>query len=199
MLLTLPAAADAAALDANKSCYPNGRDARLSGRGFAPDSLIKFTVNGKALKANVHSDSEGIVSVEYTPPKTLTELKLVIRATDEEGTSARTTIYVTKRLRVTADPPNSDDVRSWRAVFELFGFGHGRAFIHYLNPSGRLKKTVRLGRLRAPCGRLRTTRRRVMPFSAPQYGRWKLQFDTRRRYPADTVSKRVIRVKVFRG
>lgn len=199
LLLAVPSSALAASLDAQKSCYPVGGEATLIGSGYAPESQIRFTVNGEPLRETVSSDEAGDIRVAYTPPRVKTERRLVIRATDSEETSAQTTIYVTRELRVTADPDNSSNVRTWRAVFRLFGFGRGRAYIHYINPKGRLKRTVRLGRLIGPCGRLTTSRRRVMPFDDPQFGFWKLQFDTRRRYSKNTVRKRVIPVRVYRG
>ena len=198
-MLAVPAAAEAATLEAGRSCYPVGDDATLTGSGYAPDSPITFTVNGRRLAANVTSDSEGEVRVSYEPPDTDRERRLVIRATDSEGTSARTTIYVTRELKVIASDERGGNVETWRAVFRLFGFGRGKAYIHYVNPKGRFEKTVRLGRLIGPCGRLKTNRRRVMPFREPQFGYWKLQFDTRRRYDRDTVRKRVIPVRVYRG
>ena len=196
-MLAVPALAQAATLDAGRSCYPVGDKATLTGSGYAPQSPITFTVNGKRLAANVTSDEAGDVRVEYDPPSTTTERRLVIRATDSEGTSAQTTIYVTRDLRVTADPDRSANVRTWRAVFRLFGFGRGKAYIHYVNPKGRLKKTVRLGRLIGPCGRLKTAKRRVMPFRDPQFGFWKLQFDTHRRYRKHVKRKQVLRVTVY--
>lgn len=199
LFIALPAVAHAATLDTAKSCYPNGTVAELSGSGFAPDSEIVFTVNGRRLSERVVSDPSGNVAVRYTPARASVERRLVIRATDEADTSASVTIYVTPRLRVLTDDERSDNVRTWKAVFRLFGFGRGKAYIHYVNPKGRWKKTVRLGRLQGPCGRLRTSKRRVMPFDRPQFGFWKLQFDTRARYDKDTARKRVIRVKIFRG
>jgi hypothetical protein len=199
LALAGPAAADAATLDANRSCYGNANLAELAGSGFAPDSPITFTVNGRELRQTVTSDTAGDVLVKYDPARTRIERKLVIRATDSSGESARTTIFVSPKRRVTADPDSSPNVRTWRAVFTLFGFGDGRAFIHYVNPNGVHKKTVRLGRLRSPCGRLKTDERRVMPFDNPQFGIWRLQFDTRRRYDEDTERKRVIPVRVYRG
>jgi hypothetical protein len=199
LALAVPAAAQAATLDAGKSCYLNGSKARLVGGGFAPNSPIQFSVNGRGLTANVTSDGEGDVVVSYTPPTTQTETKLVIRATDSEDTSARTTIFVTKERLVTADPASSTNVRTWRAVFRLFGFGRGKGYIHYINPNGKFKKTVKLGRMRGPCGRLKSDRRRVMPFRNPQFGVWKLQFDTHRRFRKRARDTRVIPVRVFRG
>ena len=200
VLLAVPAAAQAATLEAARSCYPVGGDAVINGDGFAPESAMTFTVNGDPLPGNVTSDEAGDVRVTYRRlPRTTTERRLVIRATDSEQTSAKTTVYVTRELRVTANPDSSPNVRTWRAVFRLWGFGRGRAYIHYLNPKGRLKKTVRFGRLIGPCGRLKSTRRRVMPFRDPAFGYWHLQFDTRRRYSKNTERKRVIPVRVYRG
>jgi hypothetical protein len=199
LLLALPAVSDAATLDAGKSCYFNNNLARLSGSGFAPDSPITFTANGKRIAQSGSSNSAGDFLVDYDPRHTNTERKVVIRATDGEGTSASTTVYVTRKRRVTADPDSAPNVRTWEAVLRLFGFGRGRAYIHYRNPKGNLKKTVRLGRLHGPCGRLKTEKRRVMPFDNPAFGVWRLQFDTHRRFDKDRARKRVIPVRVYRG
>jgi hypothetical protein len=197
--LLVPTAASAATLDAGKSCYFNDNVAQLSGSGFASDSSIVFTVNGERIDQSVTSDPAGEVFVRYDPPPTRRERRLVIEATDSEDTSARTTIRVSAKRRVTARPDHADDVRKWRAVMRLFGFGRGRAFIHYLNPNDKHKKTVRLGRLHGPCGRLKTDKRLVMPFPNPQFGTWHLQFDVRRRYDPDRKRKQTIPVEVFRG
>jgi hypothetical protein len=199
LLLAAPAMSAAATLDAGKSCYFNNNVARLSGSGFAPDSPITFTANGNRINTSVTSTSAGDFLVDYDPRRTKTERKVVIRATDAEDTSASVTIWVTRKRRVTADPDRAPNVRTWEAVLRLFGFGRGRAYIHYRNPNGVLKKTVRLGRLRGPCGRLKTEKRRVMPFDNPAFGTWRLQFDTHRRFDKDRERKRVIPVKVYRG
>lgn len=199
MALAAPASAGAATLDANRACYGNANLATLSGSGFTPDSLISFTVNGRELEQTATSGPAGDVLVRYDPARTRVQRKLVIRATDSQGESARTTIFVSPRRRVTATPDSSPNVRTWKAVLRLFGFGDGKAFIHYVNPNGIHKKTIRLGRLRGPCGKLKTEKRRVMPFNHPQFGVWRLQFDTRRRYDEDTERKRVIPVHVYRG
>jgi len=198
-VLAAPSGAAAATLDANSSCYFNNHLARLVGSGFAPDSPITFTVNGRALNETATSTPAGDVQVKYDPPHTRRERKLVIRATDSEGTSAGTTIFVSRRRGVRADPKSTNNVRTWRAVFQLFGFGQGKAFIHYVDPDGDMRKTVKLGRLEGPCGRLETGERRVMPFDNPEFGLWRLQFDTRRRYDRDRANKRVIPVRVYRG
>ena len=200
MTLALPAGAHAATLEAGKSCYLNGDDARLVGTGFTPQSPVRFAVNGRNLNGHVTSDDTGKIVATYSPPPAETERKLVIRATDSEDISAKTTIHVTQDDLVTADPSRSSNVRTWRAVFRMFGFGRGKGYIHYVNPSGKFKKTVTLGRLQGPCGRLKSAKRRVLPFDNPQFGRWKLQFDTHRRYiKRPHRNSKVIPVVVFRG
>ena len=66
-------------------------------------------------------------------------------------------------------------------------------------PVGGHVKTVGLGRLQGPCGRLKTAKRRVMPFDNPQFGKWRLQFDTHRKLDRDRKDRRVIPVQVYRG
>ena len=70
--------------------------------------------------------------------------------------------------------------------FKVFGFGLVTAnpivYLHYVRPNGKLKRTIRLGRAQGVCGQIkRTARKKLFPFSAER-GKWKLQFDTRRRY-----------------
>ena len=70
--------------------------------------------------------------------------------------------------------------------FKVFGFGLVTAnpivYLHYVRPNGKLKRTIRLGSAQGVCGQIkRTSRKKLFPFSAER-GKWKLQFDTRKRY-----------------
>jgi len=192
--------AHAASLEASQACYPNGKKVSLSGAGFAPEDPVTFKVNGRKIGGSAITDADGSFRANYPPPTAETEDRLVIRATDSVGTTAKTVVFVTVRRGFRANPDTTTNVRTWRAVFKLFGFGAGRkAFVHYIDPDGKHRKTIKLGRLKGPCGRLKTERRRVLPFRNPDTGRWKLQFDTRRRFSRKTTNKRVIPVKVFLG
>lgn len=172
----------------------------MSGDGFAPDGPVTFTVNNRRISGEVITNGDGHFEATYTPPASQTESKVVIRATDAQETTAKTKLVVTRERSVTAVPDTTNNVRTWKAVFKLYGFGAGKkVFIHYIGPNGTLRKTVGLGRLRGPCGRLKTSKRRVLPFSNPDFGTWKLQFDTRRHFSRNTAKKRVIPVRVFRG
>lgn len=199
LTLVLASSAAAATVTAAQPCYANGEEVVLTGEGFAPDGPVTFTVNGRRIDGVVTTNGDGEFEANYTPPTTQSETKLVLRATDAAETTAKTTLFVTRERSVNADPSRTDNVRTWKAVFRLYGFGKGKMFIHYVGPNGKLRKTVGIGRLQGPCGRLKTDKRRVLPFSNPDFGTWKLQFDTRRRYDSDTANKRVIPVRVFRG
>lgn len=193
------AGAQAATLSVAKACYFNGEKALLTGTGFAPDGPISFTVNGSRIQASVTTNGEGRFEATYPPPPSNTQSRLVIRATDGAGTSASAVLNVSRQRAVFAEPSSTSNVRTWRAVFKFFGFSRGKLFVHYVKPNGKLKKTIELGKLQAPCGKLRTSKRRVLPFKNPEFGTWKLQFDTRRSYSRGTKNRRVIPVRVFRS
>lgn len=200
LLLSLPVAAQAASLRPLESCFFHATQAQVAASGFAPASRLELTFDGSPLGA-VTTDERGDVRITIN----LSELEpdvgqrsLVLRASDGSGTTAATRLRVTRRRAVFAEPTTTTDVRTWKASFRLFGFGSGRAFLHYVSPKGRHVKTVRLGALRGPCGRLAARKRRVLPVAHPEYGRWKLQFDTRRRYHRKTRNRRVVPVRVYR-
>jgi hypothetical protein len=83
------------------------------------------------------------------------------------------------------------------APFQVWDFGTGvKVYLHYVSPSGHVRKTVTLGTAGGQCGYLKTHKRKVFPFS-PGKGRWTLQVDTKHAYasqPAGPVAR--IRVKI---
>ena len=74
---------------------------------------------------------------------------------------------------------------SLKAPIEVWGFSLSgkrvRVYVHYVAPRGRARKTVAVGRTGGQCGYLRTSDRKVFPFS-PSRGTWTFQIDTRSRY-----------------
>lgn len=200
LLLSLPAVAQAASLRPAESCYFHGTQAQVGAEGFEPDGRIDLTLGGHAI-GTLETDASGAADVRINLselPKNVGQRSLTLEATDSGGESAQTVVYVSRRRAVFAHPRTSTNARRWRARFRLFGFGSGRAFLHYVNPNGGHVKTVKLGALREPCGRIRTRKRRVLPVANPEYGTWRLQFDTRRKYRRKTANRRVIPVRVYR-
>jgi hypothetical protein len=63
--------------------------------------------------------------------------------------------------------------------------------VHYVEPGGGARKTIRLGTARGTCGGIgRTRRRNLFPFPNIRRGAWILQFDTRARYSKATSKRR---------
>jgi hypothetical protein len=72
-------------------------------------------------------------------------------------------------------------------------------YVHYRHPGGRIAETVLLGHTQGACGSIQQTRkRRLFPFR-PGAGRWRLQFDTQKRYTAAAVPRIVRAVDVKRS
>jgi hypothetical protein len=100
-------------------------------------------------------------------------------------TSATTRLRVA--LPIAEISPTSRSPRTARVRFTAIGFGAGEktmpvVYVHYVDPAGRLKQTISLGRGASPCGTIkRSPLRRLFPFVARK-GTWTLQVDTRRSY-----------------
>ena len=192
LLAGLPATAEAAKLNTSRPCYRPGETLPLSGTGFAPDSRVRIKVNSERvgfLPADAEGRIDGQLTVPTDPPR------VEIRARDPRGNTATKVLF---GRDATLHPPSASNATTWQAAFRLFGFFQGKAFVHYISPKGKHKKTVALGRLRGRCGRLKTERRRVLPFSQPALGEWQLQIDTRRVFDPRTSMRRIIKVSVFR-
>jgi len=112
--------------------------------------------------------------------------------------SAQTNFTLTRRtgFRI-ADLAGATSALTGRFVvwgFSLSGVARP-LYLHYLTPSGRLRKTVWLGTTRGACGYLRTAVRRVFPFTLSA-GTWTLQVDTQQRYSGHPAGPRV-RIRVI--
>lgn len=200
LALAAPAAARAAAIQVDRSCYLEDSRSRvtLSGAGFTPGATYQVTLDGKPLPNGVGQvDSTGAVAGTFAAPalpENDPEQPFVLGVT-EGSTTVTTRFSVTTFL---ADfRPSRGDPRSLKVRFKAFGFGLVQKdplapmtpvlHVHYVPPKGGGKaRTYRLGNMRGPCGRIDRTRlRRLFPFP-PRTGQWKLQFDTNTRYRRGT-------------
>jgi hypothetical protein len=79
--------------------------------------------------------------------------------------------------------PTRGDPTRLRVRFHVAGFrGRKPVYLHYLNPSRHLARTVGLGFTSGVCGLLTSSRRRLFPFRDVRAGTWRLQFDTQGRF-----------------
>jgi hypothetical protein len=197
LVLAVPASASAATLAVSpvKSCYRTGERVGLSGTGFTPNSTATIAVDGSSL-GNAATDATGAIP----PGGTLTvaqrsgEKVKNVTATD----NANPANVGSLQLRVSAftvgvRPRNGKPGARLRIAARGF-LGPGTLRAHIVK--GRSRRTVRVGRLRGPCGSGSFRKRLFSANTAP--GVYRVQFDTRRRYSPRTQEKITYSVRIFR-
>lgn len=170
----------------SRGCYLVGQSVTVIGSGFAPNRLFDLAIDGVDF-GQEKTNAAGAFTAKGLVPGGLAAnvVEHVDHVDATDGTvSATTTFTVTDapRARFLAARGNPDTLR---APFQVWGFSlDGRVrsvFVHYVAPSGALRRTIKLGKTHGQCGYLMTGRVRVFPF-APSRGTWTLQVDTRRDY-----------------
>ena len=180
--LAAPAAAPAATLEVDKSCYAPGEKVAFSGGGFTPNGPVALSVGGQQLgigKAN----GVGEFAVSLGAPMIQGKERVdTFTATDQTNLSltATTAVRLTS-LKVTVKPRNGDPTKAKRIVAR--GFTTGTTLYAHVR-RGSSKRNVRIGKLKGACKTL-TAKRKLFPASAAE-GVYKVQFDTRRTYAAST-------------
>jgi hypothetical protein len=181
----LPATAGAAAVELNRACYLEGARVGVTATGFAPRSVVTVRRNGTEI-GTANADDVGAVQARFDAPR-LPEGKRESSAVLElsDGTTKASTRLPITRFHASFSPATGDPA-TMLVRFSLDGFGlldaQPDVYVHYVSPSGMVRRTVNLGRARGVCGHLRTpTLRRLFPFRA-RAGTWTLQFDTRKKY-----------------
>lgn len=202
--LAAPGGASAAAIAVDRACYPSTPEqaVTITGQGFDPGANYLVLVGGGVVGTGV-TDASGNVKKTLGVPeppesgKDANDAGYAVAV--QQGAITVQTSF--RAARVFGDfNPGSGDPRRLRVRFSAFGFGVATAagqpmpevFVHYVDPRGKVKRTISLGRGTAPCGTIkRTALRKLFPFS-PRPGRWTLQFDTQRKYVKGTSRSRFL-------
>lgn len=184
--LILPAAAHGALVQTDRTCYlqTDRTNVTVSGNGFTPGAAYNVALDGTALTSGSNLiDAGGAMQGAFAPPALGDEelQRTFTVAVASEALTANSTFTVT-RLKANFTP-SSGDPRKLKVRFSVAGFALATAdpdvYVHYIDPRGKVKQTIRLGRATGQCGRIeRTAKRRLFPFSSPRLGKWNLQFDT---------------------
>jgi hypothetical protein len=184
-----PATAAAADITTDRGCYQENSTVTLSGNGFTPGAKFKVLLNGRAISGGDRQvDPTGGVTGSFVPklPKSgAASRQHGYRVTVQDDTHTATTRFTVTQLYADFRPATGDPA-TLRVRFRVFGFGLAKekpsVFLHYVRPSGKLRKTIRLGRAGGACGWIgRTRKMRLFPFRA-EHGDWRLQFDTSRAF-----------------
>jgi hypothetical protein len=182
-----PAAASAAQIQTDRGCYQdNTGTVAVSGNGFDASQPYSVSLDGKQLGTGASTtDAAGGIAGSFEAPQLSRDAVHTYTLTVTQGANTATTTFsVTPFL---ADfTPGSGNPKTLRVRFKIFGFGlvtpHPAAYLHYVRPNGKVKRTIRLGKAQGTCGQIsRTARKKLFPFRAER-GTWRLQFDTHKRY-----------------
>lgn len=189
----LPASASAAQVSMDRACYFDNAgstpQAQVAGSGFPAASTATVSVDGTPL-GQTAADAAGAFGGSFTVPPLFGGLfeeqhTLGVLA---GGVAAQAAFSVsTIRGEFT---PSSGNVKTLKVRFSVHGMNLAApkqtVYVHYIQPGGKLKTTIRLGIATGPCGHiLKTKRMRLFPFTAKS-GRWTLQFDPKKTYRRGT-------------
>jgi hypothetical protein len=185
-LLLLPAAAHGALVQTDRTCYlqTDKTNVTVSGNGFTPQQPYTVSLDGLPLTSGSNLiDAGGAMQGAFAPPALGNdELERTFTVAVASDPLAASSTFTVTRLKANFTP-SSGDPRKLKVRFSVAGFALATAdpdvYVHYIDPRGKLKQTVRLGKATGQCGRIvKTAKRRLFPFSQPRLGKWQLQFDT---------------------
>jgi hypothetical protein len=191
--LAAPATASAATLSVDKPCYGAGERVQFSGGGFSPNGSVALSVSGQQLgvgNANPVGEFAANLGAPAIDGKQRTD---VFTATDQTNLALTASVPVLlTSLDVKVKPKNGNPGKLKRIVAR--GFTTGKVLYAHVRRKGT-KRNIKIGRLKGPCKTL-SVRRRLFSLDA-KTGVYKVQFDTRRRYSADTAPQVGFVVTVF--
>jgi hypothetical protein len=185
LALAAPGAASAATLTVEPvmPCYRETQRVFLVARGFTPYGGVEFT-RGSEFAATHRADSSGTIQGDLTLPGLLMgQRPLTYVATDKaDRTRTAQVTLLTTATDVRVGPETGAPNRMLR--FRAEGFRGGRtlwAHVRRVNRRGPVRtRAVRIGRVKGPCWKVRARKRLFRRNTAP--GRYRVQFDTFRRY-----------------
>jgi hypothetical protein len=157
----------------------------LTGTGFAPSRTYLVTLDD-VIFGGGSTNASGGFSASFRPGglgANYAQLIDTVEATDGGSTAGAT--FTETRPTGARFLAAGGNPRTLKAPFELWDFSRAGAplpvYLHYITPTGGVRRTVSLGRTGGQCGYLKTTPRRVFPF-VPTPGTWTFQLDTHRQY-----------------
>ncbi len=153
----------------------------VAGGGFAPNSKVDISVDGKVVVANVPVDPQGNLPPGVQAPRRSPEgdkpFQLVATQQGDPAATASQASRVTA-LNVGIQPRKARP--SSKVRFRGRGFtGPGRVYAHY-RYKNKTRKTVSF-KPSGPCGTF-SARKRQIPVRRPGTGQWTVQFDQQKSY-----------------
>jgi hypothetical protein len=200
--LAAPAGAAAQAsleVDPLERCYRERSRVFLPGTGFSPGGPVVFTRDARQIGEPITADASGQVFAQLRLPGLLSgQQQLTYVATDSgnPALTAQVSLLVTA-TDVGLQPERGAAHRLLKIRARGFFGESGTVFAHVVRAGRRPGKprNMRIGRAKGSC-RVLTAKRRLFSRDAKP-GRYRVQFDTFRRYRAGRRVKSVFVVTVF--
>lgn len=173
-------------------CYLSGGSGLLTGSGFRPDAAWTAKLSGTKRIGTGRIDRGGRIRARFTAPRysgTAGTKEMTLSVTD--GPHVASTTFLMTPLSASFSPRTGNPAEL-RVRWRVLGLGlHHGVYVHYLQPNGKLKRTLRIGTTRSPCGSLKTGPIALFPFRYV-YGTWTFQVDTSARYRRTTTPRLLI-------
>ncbi len=179
-------------------CYLSGETGLLRGTGFKPNGTWTAKLSGTKQIGTGRIDAHGRVRARFTAPhyhgRNGTR-ELTLSLTD--GPHVASTTFQMTPLNASFSPRTGDPA-ALRVRWRVLGLGrrHG-VYVHYVAPNGTLKRTLRIGTTRGPCGVLKTGPIALFPFKYA-FGTWTFQIDASRHFSRATLPRLLIGFEIRR-
>jgi hypothetical protein len=194
-----PSGAGAAALTTDRQCYfavektkriDTSDTIRITGTGFTPNGVVSLGSLG--VMANPVGAFSVALKSEAIPGR---EKSFPVLAVDTTNTAIRaSTVARVTKLRLMLSPSRFSKTRRLR--IRARGFFAGKNLYAHVRRGRRYRKNIKIGKARKPCGIVNTKHRLFN--SKARLGRYRVQFDNKRRYSKKTQPAAVFRVRVVR-
>jgi hypothetical protein len=188
VVIAAPATASAQAtltVDPVRPCYLEQDLVFLSAQGYSPNGNVDFTRDGNLVET-LQADGNGGIQANLTLPGLIMGQRPLTYVATDQTDPARTAqvSLLTTAVDVRVSPRNGPPNRLLR--IRARGFRGGQTLWAHVRRVKRRgggpvgTRTVRVGRVRSPCWTANVRRRLFRRGTAP--GRYRVQFDTFRRY-----------------
>jgi hypothetical protein len=193
LALVAPVTASAATLGVNKRCYGPGEEIAFSGGGYTSNSPVAISVGGQQLGVTT-ANSVGEIAVSDGAPVIRGKRRTdTYTATDQANLSLTASAAITlTSLGVKVTPKNGNPAKAKRVVAR--GFTTGKTLWAHVR-LGNAKRNVKVGKLKGACKTLDVKRKLFRADSKD--GLYNVQFDTKRKFSAETRPQVSFLVTVF--
>lgn len=177
-----------------QACYLAGETYTVSGGGFSANGSVNLSVDGAAIGVSQATDAAG----SYSLPLRFGALDAVkthtMSATDAANPALTASVSFVGTTQQVASR-SSRGKPGKKSKLRGYGFIFGRKAYMHVRGHG-IKSDKFLARVQAPCGTF-TVRKAFVPANAP-VGKYRVQFDHKKRYSRRTPHKKVYELSVFR-